>query len=379
MPTFAEIKASLNRAKDSPGNMARDIADADWGDILRAIKRSPADLVGAPVDLVNTLLRGAGGDKPVMGSQWIGDQLERAGLLPPAPSTPGGQATQFAAGMINPAGEAAKLAALAKVAGVAAIPKAARIVQGGEKAGKVRGTSGLFPESGGVTPQKETALVKKFVADAREGEPYSRYWYDNASKDLHRMSGEDVQTADKLAGLMATTSSGTGVAPNTMAGFKAYNQHLAGDPIAAGKFPTAMGNVMTDIMNDTGGTTGLKRTPYQQGLSVEWRPPEGDLRPVNDIHQASAMTGQQIRRGLSPAEHAWLDDMTTRALKQLRKDDPSWTSYQAQAAAWAPQRVKAGLAKDLPAASKHYGDFTPEYTAQITREFTPGKNTGHLP
>jgi hypothetical protein len=265
-----------------------------------------------------------------------------------------------------------------KNAGQQGVRALTRLVQGGEKAGKVRGTAGLFPESGGVSPQKEVALVNKFVQDARAGEPYSRFWYDKASKDLYRVSGENVPDADKLAGIMATTSSTTPVGANTMFGFKGWNQALTGAPIETGKYPALMSPVIRDI-TEGATTTGMKRTPYQQGLSVEWRPPETDLRPVNDIHQASGMIGKEIRRGLSPAEHAWLDTMNDRALAKLRESDPTWTSYQTQAAAWAPQRVKAGLAKDLASASKQYGDFYPEYMGNITREWTPGANTGHLP
>lgn len=55
-------------------------------------------LLGAPVDIANMALGNVGGDKPVMGSEWIGDKLQGAGLL--APST--NKAAEFVGGLLGP-------------------------------------------------------------------------------------------------------------------------------------------------------------------------------------------------------------------------------------------------------------------------------------
>lgn len=73
-------------------------------------------LLGAPVDIANTMMAVVGGQKPVMGSAWIGDKLQSMGLLaPPADDLPN-EAAEFAGGLLNPGGGAA-------VAGKAALLK----------------------------------------------------------------------------------------------------------------------------------------------------------------------------------------------------------------------------------------------------------------
>jgi hypothetical protein len=68
-------------------------------------------LLGAPVDIANTMLGGAGGERPVMGGEWIGQKLQGMGLLSPPAQDAAGSATEFAGGLLNPGG-AAKAAAV---------------------------------------------------------------------------------------------------------------------------------------------------------------------------------------------------------------------------------------------------------------------------
>jgi hypothetical protein len=68
-------------------------------------------LLGAPVDLANMAMGGAGGERPVMGGEWIGQKLQGMGLLSPPAQDAAGAATEFAGGLLNPGG-AAKAAAV---------------------------------------------------------------------------------------------------------------------------------------------------------------------------------------------------------------------------------------------------------------------------
>jgi hypothetical protein len=68
-------------------------------------------LLGAPVDIANTVMGGAGGERPVMGGEWIGQKLQGMGLLSPPAQDAAGSATEFAGGLLNPGG-AAKAAAI---------------------------------------------------------------------------------------------------------------------------------------------------------------------------------------------------------------------------------------------------------------------------
>ena len=76
-------------------------------------------LLGMPVDIANAMMAGRGGEKPVMGGEWIGDKLEGAGLLAPRPRDGGQTLADLAGGLLNP-GAGAK-AAMAIKPGLAAI------------------------------------------------------------------------------------------------------------------------------------------------------------------------------------------------------------------------------------------------------------------
>jgi hypothetical protein len=85
-------------------------------------------LLGAPVDIANTMLGGVGGERPVMGGEWIGQKLQGMGLLSPPAQDTAGSATEFAGGLLNPGG-----AVKGGAAALAAIPKLAKY-QGGDVA-----------------------------------------------------------------------------------------------------------------------------------------------------------------------------------------------------------------------------------------------------
>lgn len=264
--------------------------------------------------------------------------------------------------------------------------KAARYLTG-ENKGNYRGTNAF----GGINPQKLGAARAKFVKDAQLGAPFAKYWYDNTSRDLFNLTGGQVSDADKLANVMATYSSRTPVNANTMYGFKSWNEDLTGMPLTAGGFPQAMNEKARDIYSGAlPGTSGRKREPYAEGLSVHWRP-NPYIRPTNDIHQVRGWgvtdpkTGGPWSKGVGKAGHQFLDDQSAWAVEQLNMkaqaagEPMDWNNYRAQSAAWPVQRLRAGLAPDLESAGKHYGDFISEHSGLLTREWTPGETSGHLP
>jgi hypothetical protein len=61
-------------------------------------------LLGGPVDLANMAMGGAGGEKPVMGSEWIGDKLSGMGLLSGKPEGAGQSLAELGGGLLNPGG-----------------------------------------------------------------------------------------------------------------------------------------------------------------------------------------------------------------------------------------------------------------------------------
>jgi len=264
--------------------------------------------------------------------------------------------------------------------------KLGRYLTGGTK-GNYRGTNAF----GGINPQKLGVARRNYLADATAGADASKYWYDDTSRDLFNLTGQQVPDADKLANVMATYSSRTPVGTNTMYGFKGWNEDLTGMPLTAGGFPNAMNKKVKAIMSGVEpGTSGLKREPYAEGLSVNWRP-NPNIRPTNDIHQVRAWgvtdpkTGKPWSKGVGKAGHQFLDDQSAWAVEQMNLraqaagEPMDWNNYRLQAAAWAPQRFRAGLAPDIQSAAKHYGDFIGENSGLLTREWTPGETSGHLP
>lgn len=84
------------------------------GDLARMGARGmTTGTLGGPVDLINLLMLGAAGEKPVMGSEWIGDKLEGVGLLAPRGNDMGSTLAELAGGFASPGG-LLKLAAGAK-------------------------------------------------------------------------------------------------------------------------------------------------------------------------------------------------------------------------------------------------------------------------
>jgi hypothetical protein len=61
-------------------------------------------LLGAPVDLANMAMGGAGGERPVMGSEWVGDKLSGMGLLSGRPEGAGQTLAELGGGLLNPGG-----------------------------------------------------------------------------------------------------------------------------------------------------------------------------------------------------------------------------------------------------------------------------------
>lgn len=253
----------------------------------------------------------------------------------------------------------------------------------GDKAGIYRGSEAF----GGISPQKLGQMRVDYLRKMEEGTP-GRMWYDDTSKDIYRLTGEDAGDADKMANALAITSAGTGVSPNFMHAAKAWNQAAVGDAVKAGRFPNDMGKHIAEAFDDPAASaSGLKRSPFSAGLSVEWRGQDFANRPTHDIHDVRAWgikdpkTGEDWKKGVGEAGHRFLDEqadfVTDRANKTKLGGADDWTNYRAQAAAWIAQKAeKEG--KSIEETAKHYGDFINDHSAQITREWVPGDNTGHL-
>ena len=254
----------------------------------------------------------------------------------------------------------------------------------GDKKGVYRGTEAF----GGITPQKAVPMRKEYLNKMEKGVGGAN-WYDESSADINRWTGGNVEDSNKMANALAITSSRTPVGANLMYANKGWNQAAVGDKIHTGGFPTAMGKHITEAFeNPEASASGLKRSPFSAGLSVDWMGPEFANRPTHDIHDVRAwgvkdpLTGKDWSKGVGEAGHRWLDDqaqmVTDEANKRGLGGKTDWTPYRAQAAAWIAQKAeKEGV--PISEAAKHYGSFAPDYQANIPREWSTWPQSEHIP
>jgi hypothetical protein len=254
----------------------------------------------------------------------------------------------------------------------------------GEKAGNYRGTEAF----GGINPQQLGKMRAEYLNKMEKGVG-GRNWYDESSADISRWVGGNPTEADKVANMLAITSAETPVASNLMYTNKGWNQYLTGAPINTGKRPERMGKEISAIMdNPEAAATGLKRSPFSAGLSVDWRGAEFANRPTHDIHDVRAWgitdpkTGDVWKKGVGEAGHRFLDEqaqwVTDQALKNNLGGVSDWNPYRSQAAAWIAQKAERE-GKPIAETAKHYGSYAPNYQGVIPREWIAGENTGHLP
>lgn len=254
----------------------------------------------------------------------------------------------------------------------------------GNKKGVYRGTEAF----GGITPQKAVPMRKQYMEKMEKGVPGAN-WYDESSADINRWTGGNTEDANKMANALAITSSRTPVASNLMYANKGWNQAAVGDKVHTGGFPNAMGKHITEAFDDPAASaSGLKRSPFSAGLSVDWMGPEFANRPTHDIHDVRAwgikdpITGKDWSKGVGESGHRWLDDqaqmVTNEANKRTLGGKADWTPYRSQAAAWIAQKAeKEGV--PIGDAAKHYGSYAPDYQANITREWSTWPGSEHIP
>lgn len=226
----------------------------------------------------------------------------------------------------------------------------------------------------------------KDVADGVEG----RNWYINSGKSILHHAGDDTAMARKLAGGTSVTSSGTNAETNMGFATKAHNQAVAGMPIKAGRFPSAMGKAIEKVYaTEEGDLTALgpKREPYGENLAhgggFTLFP---ERRMTHDIWDGESRgyvnpDGTPWRQGFSPAQHAFMDGEDAKILKLANErklgDYDDWDAGTAQAATWYTSKVKAG---DIPAGSpsEDMSTYMPKFYIQEGRDHIPGRSSNHL-
>jgi hypothetical protein len=352
-------------------------------------------VLGGPVDIANVLMAGAGGEQPVGGGEWIGHQLERAGLLAPKAEDTAGSVSEFAGGMVTPGG-AAK-GGMTFAAMMAGAPKGAKAVAKGVEKAKgaqtmeraaARQQAAAIAQGGKIpgappgidTPEQVNDLVRKYVSNI-EGGAIGAPWYDKSSKAVFDLTGRNKKTADKFVSGVSATSATTSVPANWGFAVKGHNQAMAGVPVDTGKYPQQMSKKIEQAYEDPDKYyLGHKTEPFHQQLAVNWAP-ERVGRGVNDMWEMHAM-GYPDDFKIGPAHHAFMDDIRDQAIAIANKEKiggrDDWTTGRAQAANWVYSKAKAE-GTSVEQAAQDFADLVKSKEAVMSRESTPGAATGHRP
>ena len=151
----ARPSTGMNRQK-GPISQQLDSGEA-YANMARGVTEFPYDLVGAPVDVATMLLRpfGYSTEKPVMGSDWIKQQMTKRGIRPEPPADPTAKgfytAGELLSNLTNPAGVTRAGVKVAKKTGEAATDVAKDFQQYNRQLAVPGASYAVRPEGGGTT------------------------------------------------------------------------------------------------------------------------------------------------------------------------------------------------------------------------------------
>ena len=277
-------------------------------------------------------------------------------------------------------------------------------VVGGPLALATRSKSLLgYPEW--VTNQYQKNKMRGQLLDLTyAGLPRKDWYYDSGDAFSGAMLG-DLDRAKQLANFGSITSPSTDVKSNMGHGLRMYYQNLMGDPISAGRYPTAMGDTARRYLEQGEAFLGPKRSPFFNNIMQALDPnlPQQDV--TNDMWGARAF-GYRLDSPGAP-QHRVMTAETQRIAKQM-----GLAPHQVQASMWSAikgrwehiardikikgaergwgdemmreQLRKEALKADIPeeviqGAGYSFKDAIKEYTGYVGWEAVPSRKSGLLP
>lgn len=200
------------------------------------------------------------------------------------------------------------------------------------------------------TPGKIPTLRKILRNLTKEGEA-GRFWYENSSKAVLRMTGGNVQEARKFVALLAIYSPQAKVDTNTTFAIRAWNQYKAGQPIS----------VKTKVMDQ-------KATKAMQDIDAFWSGEKTgnfffnllrEIDPTTEGKQGATIDMWMMRAGMYPTDaptktqYAFMENETNRIAAEM-----GWEPQQVQAAIWVAMKARmenSGVKKRTEASSEKKG------------------------
>ena len=200
------------------------------------------------------------------------------------------------------------------------------------------------------TPAKIPTLRKILRNLTKEGEA-GRFWYENSSKAVLRMTGGNVQEARKFVALLAIYSPQAKVDTNTTFAIRAWSQYKAGQPIS----------VKTKVMDQ-------KAAKAMEDIDAFWSGEKTgnfffnllrEIDPTTAGKQGATIDMWMMRAGMYPTDaptktqYACMENETNRIAAEM-----GWEPQQVQAAIWVAMKARmenSGVKKRTEASSEKKG------------------------
>tara|TARA_R110000751_G_scaffold172667_1_gene279029 strand:- start:36 stop:2906 length:2871 start_codon:yes stop_codon:yes gene_type:complete len=216
-------------------------------------------------------------------------------------------------------------------------------------------------------------------------------WYERNSKFIDTITAGNNTEATGFARAGSSVSNQTTPSQELMYTARGSNQIATGAPVKTGKMYNAMSPRFEEAMAGTG-EGGLKTDPYALHKMVEWDKSQV-TRPTNDVWMVREFEYPEGMESAGNAQHRWMDEqmewLRDEANKRGLGGKTDWNYGTVQAAPWVYKKGMDEFAKAknklgdaqyyIERAGQDWWQQSPDYTAQVTREWTPGKTTEHLP
>jgi hypothetical protein len=252
----------------------------------------------------------------------------------------------------------------------------------------------------GAPPGRDTvddfeALANEYVARTERAIDAGvdlDYFYKTGRVRFAGMAAEPAD-AQRMARVLAATSSQNTVGGNLGQTVKALEQEAAGAPIGVGRFPNASREMVTRALREPGppGWMGPKHDPFSRGVG-SWPLPDNPRmrRAPNDMFEFRAY-GYANESG-GKAQHDFMHANRQRAADIYnKKHNTNLSVEQLQELHWATARAGVegqpirslgdamAQQRKISSAAEGYQKFLPRYVAQHSWESVPGETAQHLP
>ena len=338
---------------------AGEISDKYGSGAVKGYVRQKAEEAGLDDDQLKVL------DEAMMAGEFGG-----IGGMAKAAVTKGPQMLSKAGDMVEGAGDAAK-ARMAEggVTLTSGVDPDPLIAAAGDAVKKARAKKNIFvgaPKDIN-TRSKLNTLRRNVERLAVEGAD-ARFWYERSGKAILDAVGGDKDEAEKIAQIVAITSSSTPVKANFDFALQAYAQHKMGQPIMTGRFPTAMSKRIEQVLSGQD-WEGRKTNNFYVNL----------MRVVDPQKVQGVTTDLWMMRSFgfntenpTDAQYSFVERETNRIAERL-----GWEPQQAQAAIWVAQKAKEE-GTDIATSKFDYSDALRQNLAQISWESIPGRTSSHM-